>query len=120
MSPTALDPVFADGREVSAKARVPYQPREVTRDAEGLPWIDFAEESVFWAALHAEAWRRDGTNYHVEQWRAHVTTAALELSLVDGPRSVRTRARRLERRLKRLWDVPARSRPARVGPRRQR
>ena len=80
----------------------PFQPRALPRDEDNMPHIEHAERSV-WRAAHQDHLSRRGVLlYHLMEVNHHCKMAGLHLVLVDGPRSVRTRARRLWRRAERM------------------
>ena len=86
-------------RRAAAAARAP---RPTTRDFSDVPHIVLAENALWWATIHEDMGRGD----HESRWRESAQwdaeQAAKHLAATDGPRSVRTRARRLARRLARV------------------
>lgn len=93
---------LADGRELPTRTRLQYQPRPVSRDRIGAPHIVLAEWALWHASLHASMCRDDPGSRWCDGVRWDLDLSAELLAAVDGPRSVRTRAQRLARRLKRV------------------
>ncbi len=85
------------------------QPRPVTRDIRGRTHLCAAESALWAARIHATMCHTDrclglpdSRWHHSAEWDAQ--DCARHLAAVDGPRSARTRARRLARRLGRVLD----------------
>jgi hypothetical protein len=82
-------------------------PRPTSRGEKGQPHTVLAERALWSCALHTEMWRSDPDS----RWRQSALWDAEQavqfIGLADGPRSVRTRARRLEQRLFRLQVAQA-------------
>lgn len=76
--------------------------RRTTRHPDGLPHIELAERAVWWARIFAAAWGHSGARYHLNRWHERCTEASQHIAAVSGPRSVRVRARRLQRQVLRL------------------
>lgn len=74
----------------------------MSRAPRGATHLWLAEEAVWWAELFASLYPRTHLKYHLRRWRHYCAEAARFLAEVDSPGSVRTRASRLRRRLRRL------------------
>jgi hypothetical protein len=80
-------------------------PRKTTRDRNGEPYIELAENALWLAALHVAMCRDDPGSRFCDSARWDLEQAEKHLAATDGPRNVRTRALRLSRRLARLKRV---------------
>jgi hypothetical protein len=76
--------------------------RRTTRHTDGMPHIEIAERALWWASILAATFNSSGQRYHLNRWHEWCTEASRHIEAASGPRSVRVRARRLQRQVRRL------------------